>query len=218
MYHKQALFGTFSVCAADLEARQVGVAVESKYFAVGNIVPWAAAGLGAIATQAWGNTGFGWRAFELLEKGMSPQQIIPLLLQGDGMREHRQVGIVDASGRVANYTGEECTEPVGAETGGGFTCQGNTLTGPEVVQEMARAMRESEGQPLGERLMRALEAGQAAGGDSRGQQSAAMLVAQEGLGMPGFDDKLIDLRVDDHDEPIQELRELLEMQKAIRTI
>ena len=218
MHRKQDVFGTFSVCAADLEARQVGVAVESKYFAVGNVVPWAAAGLGAIATQASGNRAFGWRAFELLEEGMSPQQIIPLLLQGDGMRDHRQVGIVDALGRVANYTGEECTEPAGAETGEGFTCQGNTLTGPEVVQEMARAMRESGGQPLAERLMRALEAGQAAGGDKRGQQSAAMLVAQEGLGMPGFDDKLIDLRVDDHDGPILELRELLEMQKAIRSI
>ncbi|HUS81125.1 MAG TPA: DUF1028 domain-containing protein [Armatimonadota bacterium] len=209
---------TFSTCAYDPATGEVGVGVQSKYFAVGAIVPWVAADAGAIATQAWANTGFGWRGLQMIREGVAPEAIIGRLLDGDERPSYRQVGIVDLQGRVANYTGEDCQEWAGAATGERFTCQGNLLTGPEVVEGMARAMAESEGEPLAERLMGSLEAGQAAGGDRRGQQSAAIVIAVAGRGEPGFDDKRLNLRVDDHPAPIAELRRLVEIAREAGAI
>jgi len=203
---------TFSIVGYDPRTGELGVAVQSKFFAVGAVVPWAKAGVGAVATQSFANTTFGPHGLEMLAKGRSPQEVVDALLAGDDPkgRPQRQVGVVDAQGRSAAYTGEECMAWAGHRTGENYTAQGNILVGEETVAAMANAFETTEGM-LGEKLMRALEAGQAAGGDSRGQQSAAILVVKEGGGYGGYDDRYCDLRVDDHQEPIRELRRLFDM-------
>jgi len=206
------MLSTFSIVACDLEAREWGVAVQSKFLAVGPVVPWAEAEVGAIATQAHANTSYGPRGLELLRSGLSAKEAIEKLVSDDDEREHRQVGIVDARGRAAAFTGRECYEWAGHTVGEGFCCLGNILAGEEVVQEMAEAFSQSEGQ-LAERMIAALRAGQRAGGDRRGQQSAALLVVKERGGYGGFTDRLIDLRVDDHPQPIEELARLLKLQR-----
>jgi uncharacterized Ntn-hydrolase superfamily protein len=206
------MLSTFSIVACDLEAREWGVAVQSKFLAVGPVVPWAEAKVGAIATQAYANTSYGPRGLELLRSGLSAQEALERLISEDDEREHRQVGIVDAQGRAAAFTGEECYEWAGHTVREGFTCLGNILAGEAVVQEMAEAFSKTEG-PLAERLIAALRAGQQAGGDRRGQQSAALLVVKEKGGYGGFTDRLIDLRVDDHPQPIEELARLLNLQR-----
>ena len=165
---------TFSIVAFDPETKELGVAVQSKFIAVGAVVPWAKAEVGAVATQAWANTTFGPRGLELMEKGMSPDKALAKLVEADPRKERRQVGMVDVQGRSATFTGADCFDWGGGIKGENFACQGNILAGEAVVKEMARAYRESKG-ALGERLIEALAAGQKAGGDSRGKQSAALL-------------------------------------------
>lgn len=201
---------TFSIVAADPATGEVGVAVQSKYFSVGSVVPWARAGVGAVATQAAGIAGYGPRILALLEEGLAPAEAIERALADDPGRETRQLGVVSAAGVAAAFTGADCNDWAGHEAGAGFAVQGNILAGEEVVREMARAFRETEGE-LAERLVAALEAGQAAGGDRRGQQSAAVLVERSGAGAGGRLglDRTCDLRVEDHERPIEELRRLL---------
>src|ERR687885_713264 len=202
--------GTFSIVALDPENGDVGVAVQSRYFAVGAVVPWARAGVGAVATQAAGRAAYGPEILDLLARGLEPAKAIRRALADDERRETRQLGVVDAQGRAAAFTGSECNEWAGHVTGPGYAAQGNILAGERVVTEMARAFEETGG-ALAERLVAALEAAQAAGGDRRGQQSAALVVERPG-GIPesreGID-RIVDLRVDDHEEPIRELRRLL---------
>jgi len=196
---------TFSIVAYDSVTQEVGVAVQSKYFSVGTAVPWARAGAGAIATQATVNVSLGPKALALLGTGMPASEVMRALAATDSLWESRQVGIVDARGGVASWTGSRPLDWAGGETGAGFACQGNILAGPDVVAEMARAFRETKGE-LAERMIAALEAGQAAGGDKRGRQSAAILIARPSDAHPEYNERYIDLRVEDHKKPIQELR------------
>lgn len=203
---------TFSIVARDPATGELGVGVQSRFLAVGAVVPWAAAGIGAIATQSWANTTYGPRGLELLREGLPAQEVLERLIAADDHREQRQVGVVDASGRAAAWTGNQCLPWAGHRTGHGYTCQGNILVHEETLTEMARAYEKASGH-LADRLVAALRAAQAAGGDSRGKQSAALLVVREGGGYSGFNDRLVDLRVDDHPEPIEELDRLLELHR-----
>lgn len=205
---------TFSIVGYDAETGAVGIAVQSKFFAVGSVVPWAEAGVGAIATQSWANTTYGPNGLKLLKSGLSAEQTLERLVADDPGRATRQVGIVDAKGNVANYTGDECNAWAGAVSGKHYTAQGNILAGEDVVKAMGKAFEETEGE-LADKLMAALFAGQEAGGDTRGQQSAALLVVQENSGYGGFNDRYIDLRVDDNEKPIEELQRLLEIHKRL---
>jgi len=206
------LVATFSIVALDPATGELGVAVASKFLAVGALVPWARAGAGAIATQAWANLGYGPEGLALLEQGVPAAEVVRRLTEGDQDREHRQLGVVDRTGEAAAWTGRECFPWAGHRTGKGYTCQGNILTGDAVVASMAATFERASG-PLPERLVTALEAGQAEGGDSRGQQSAAIYVVKEKGGYGGWLDRYIDLRVDDHPAPIVELRKLLELHR-----
>ena len=195
---------TFSIVAYDRMTGDLGVAVQSKFLAAGAVVPWARAGVGAVATQAAAKVGYGPDGLALMAQGASAEETVEALTSGDPGREHRQVGIVDARGRAAGFTGEGCFDWAGGEAGDGYTAQGNILAGPGVVEAMAE-MFEGTGGALSERLVAALDAGQDAGGDPRGKQSAALLVVREGGGYGGDNDRLVDLRVDDHPDPIEEL-------------
>jgi uncharacterized Ntn-hydrolase superfamily protein len=211
--------GTFSIAAFDPENGDVGVAVQSKYFAVGAVVPWARAGVGAVATQAAGRAAYGPEILDLLARGHEPREAIEHVLAADERRETRQLGVVDAGGRAAAFTGSECNEWAGHATGSGYAAQGNILAGEEVVAEMARAFERTSG-ALAERLLAALEAAQAAGGDRRGEQSAALVVERPG-GIPASReevDRIVDLRVDDHAEPIRELRRLLDLHTRMQLV
>jgi uncharacterized Ntn-hydrolase superfamily protein len=201
---------TFSIVAADPAAGEVGCAVQSKYFAVGTVVPWARAGVGAVATQAAGVAVYGPRALDELAGGASPAEAIERVLAADEARETRQLGAVTADGDAASFTGSACLAWAGHRTGPGYAVQGNILAGEQVAAELERAFLETDGS-LAHRLVAALEAGQAAGGDSRGQQSAALVVERAGAGAESREgiDRVADLRVDDHPEPIAELRRLL---------
>jgi uncharacterized Ntn-hydrolase superfamily protein len=203
---------TFSIVGYDPVTQDLGVAVQSKFFAVGAVVPFAASGVGAIASQAYGNTKFGPLGLQMLAQGMPVDSVIDSLLAHDPDAARRQVGIVDAGGNASAYTGEECMEWAGHIAGPNFSVQGNILVSEATVEAMARAFRETEGM-LGERLMCAIEAGQAAGGDSRGVQSAAIVIVREGGGYGGYNDRYCDLRVDDHEDPIGELRRIFDMWK-----
>jgi uncharacterized Ntn-hydrolase superfamily protein len=205
-----AVRGTFSIVAVDLESGEVGCAVQSKYFSVGSVVPWARAGVGAVATQAAGVAVYGRFVLEQLERGAAPEEALESVLADDVGRETRQLGVVAADGRAAAFTGSGCLEWAGHRTGDGFAVQGNILAGEAVVDEMARVYAEARGR-LVERLVAALEAGQAAGGDRRGQQSAAVVVERPGGHLESREgiDRICDLRVEDHAEPIRELRRLI---------
>ncbi|MCX2728088.1 DUF1028 domain-containing protein [Thermomicrobium sp. 4228-Ro] len=198
---------TFSIVAVDLATGELGVAVASKFLAVGAVVPWARAGVGAVATQSYANVSYGPTGLELMAAGYSAGETLARLLADDPERELRQVGIVDARGGTATFTGSACHAWAGGRTGPGYAVQGNILTGPEVVDAMVRAFEMTEG-PLAARLLAALAAGDAAGGDRRGKQSAALLVVKERGGYGGYTDRFIDLRVDDHPEPVAELQRL----------
>lgn len=198
-------FGTFSIAAYDPGNDDLGVAVASRYLAVGAVVPWARAGVGAIATQAWCNTSYGVKGLNMLQKGMYPQQVLEKLTEDDEGRNKRQVGIVNTKGASASYTGSEAQPWAGHRFGEGYAVQGNILVGEEVVLAMERAFLNTKGD-LADRLMAALEAGDAAGGDSRGKQAAAILVVRDMDS--GYSDRYIDLRVDDHVEPVIELRRI----------
>lgn len=195
---------TFSIVAFDPKTKDLGVAVESRFVSVGSVVPWAQAGVGAVATQSFANTEFGPKGLALLKKGVHPKDAIRKLTEADDMVAQRQIGIVDARGRSASFTGGECFEWAGHVVGRNYACQGNILAGEAVVKGMSRAFESTEGD-LPVRLLAALHAGQKAGGDRRGQQSAALLVVRGKGGYGGLNDRWIDVRVDDHPAPIDEL-------------
>jgi uncharacterized Ntn-hydrolase superfamily protein len=198
------IVATFSIVAFDPETGSLGVAVQSKFLAVGSVVPWARAGVGAVATQAMANYNYGPHGLELMAMGKTADETVEGLISADEDREHRQVGAVDARGRAATFTGSECFEWAGGITGENYAAQGNILVGRETVEAMAGTYEVTSGD-LAARLLSALDAGQAAGGDSRGKQSAALLVVREGGGYGGDNDRVVDLRVDDHPDPIKEL-------------
>lgn len=203
---------TFSIVARSAAGDSWGVAVASKFLAVGAAVPAAKAGVGAIATQAYANLTYRPDGLRMLAEGRSAQETVDALTAADDGREERQVGIVDAQGRAATFTGSGCLSWAGGITDNSVAIQGNILTGADVVEQMRRGWQESDTEgPLSRRLLAALQAGDAAGGDSRGRQSAALLVVKEGAGYGGFSDVLVDLRVDDHPDPAQELERLLDL-------
>ncbi len=199
---------TFSIVARDPETGELGIAVASRFFAVGSVVPWAKAGVGAVATQSFANTTFGWRGLELLEKGVTPEEAIKIMLRNDDNAKGRQVGIVSFDGKSATYTGGDCISWAGGRSGTNYAIQGNILASESVVTSMETTFLETKG-TLAERLYAALFAGDEQGGDSRGKQSAAMIVVKEGAGYGGYTDRAIDIRVDDHKQPFKELGRLL---------
>ncbi|MFH1851542.1 MAG: tetratricopeptide repeat protein [Candidatus Neomarinimicrobiota bacterium] len=199
---------TFSIVAADTAAGELGIAVASRFFTVGNVVPWAKAGVGAVATQSFANTSFGWRGLDLLEQGTAPDEVVAILIRNDDNPTRRQFGVVAADGRSATYTGENCLDWAGGRSGSCYAVQGNILAGEAVVAALEKTFLSTTG-TLAERLYAALIAGEAAGGDSRGKQSAALLVVKAGAGYGGYTDRAIDVRVDDHAEPFVELGRIL---------
>lgn len=201
---------TFSIVGYDPKTEELGIAVQSKFLAVGAVVPWAKADVGAIATQALANLDYGEDGLKLLEEGLSPEEVIKKLRAEDENDQSRQVGIVDVKGNSASFTGDECYDWAGGITGENFSCQGNILIGEDTVKNMAETFENTEGE-LAERLVAALKAGQKAGGDKRGRQSAALLVVKENGSYGGYNDRYIDLRVDDHKTPIKKLEDLLDI-------
>lgn len=201
---------TFSIVAADVGSGDMGVAVASKFPSVGAVVPWARAGAGAVATQSWANTAFGVQGLELMGSGLSAETTLDRLLAADEGREKRQVGLIDARGGAATFTGTECMTWAGGIAGEGFACQGNILTGEQVVAAMAEAFARAEGD-LVDRLLSALVAGDSAGGDRRGRQSAALLVVREAGGYEGGNDRYVDVRVDDHPAAVSELARVFDV-------
>jgi uncharacterized Ntn-hydrolase superfamily protein len=203
---------TFSIVGYDPIEKEWGIAVQSKFLGVGAIVPWARAGAGAIATQSYANTAYGPKALELMGQGKSAQDTLELILKDDPEKEQRQVGLIDSYGNAATFTGKECFDWAGGLVGANFAAQGNILVDEKTVETMARVFTETEG-TLAKRLLAALDAGQEAGGDRRGKQSAALLVVKEKGGYGGFNDRYIDLRVDEHPEPIKELIRIYQLQQ-----
>jgi uncharacterized Ntn-hydrolase superfamily protein len=199
---------TYSIAACDLDARQWGVAVQSKFLAVGSVVPWAEPGVGAIATQAYANPTFGPDGLSLLRQGLPADEVVERLAAADDGRDERQLGVVDAKGRSASWTGAECLEWAGHRTGSCYAAQGNILVGAETVDALAETFEASAGARLAARLLDCLDAAQAAGGDRRGQQAASLLVVERNGGYAGLSDVVVDLRVDDHERPLEELRRL----------
>jgi uncharacterized Ntn-hydrolase superfamily protein len=199
---------TYSICACDLAAGQWGVATQSKFLAVGSVVPWAAPHVGAIATQSYANPRYGPEGLELLREGFSAEDVVERLTAADGERALRQLGIVDGEGRAATFTGEECHAWAGGRTGSGYAAQGNILVSGDTVDALAQTFEATGGRPLAERLLDCLDAAEAAGGDSRGRQSAALLVVERDGGYASLSDTLVDLRVDDHPDPLVELRRI----------
>jgi uncharacterized Ntn-hydrolase superfamily protein len=204
----EPVVSTYSIVAADLEAEQWGVAVQSKFLSVGSVVPWAEPHIGAIATQAYANPRYGPNGLQLLREGLSAQEAVERLTSADEGRDHRQLGIVDGQGNAATYTGKECLDWAGGRTGAGYAAQGNILVSAETVDALAESFEGSVGQPLAERLIDCLAAAQAAGGDSRGQQSSALLVVERDGGYAQMSDVVVELRVEDHERPIEELRRI----------
>ena len=205
---------TFSIVAVDPDTVEIGVAVQSKIVGVGSIVPFAKAGVGAVATQSFANTGYGPLGLLALQSNLDPDQTIKLLTGNDPLHPSRQVGVISASGEAATFTGDDCHGWAGGLTGENYAVQGNILTGPEVVEAMAKAFEETEG-VLAERLIASLAAGQEAGGDKRGRQSASLLIVREGWGCGGVDDRFRDVRVDDHATPIAELERVYRLHRKL---
>ena len=199
---------TYSICACDLGAGQWGVATQSKFLAVGSVVPWAAPHVGAIATQSYANPRYGPDGLELLREGLSAEEVVERLTAADGDRAQRQLGVVDGEGRAATFTGDECHAWAGGRTGSGYAAQGNILVSGATVDALAETFEVTGGRPLAERLLDCLDAAEAAGGDSRGRQSAALLVVERDAGYASLSDTLVDLRVDDHPDPLVELRRI----------
>ncbi|MBD0330667.1 MAG: DUF1028 domain-containing protein [Thermoleophilia bacterium] len=199
---------TYSLVCCDLAAREWGVGVQSKFLAAGSLVPWARAEIGALATQAYANPRYGPEGLDLLGAGMGAAEVVERLTAADEGRAERQLGVVDRDGESATFTGSGCLEWAGGRTGAGYAAQGNILAAPEVVDGMAAAFEATVGRPLAERILDALDAAQAAGGDRRGQQSAGLLVVRRDGGYAGLSDVVVDLRVDDDEQPLAELRRL----------
>jgi uncharacterized Ntn-hydrolase superfamily protein len=204
---------TYSIVACDLERAEWGVAVQSRFLAVGSLVSWAEPEVGAIATQAFANPRYGPEGLALLREGLSAEETVARLTEADEGRDDRQLGVVDKEGRGASYTGSGCFEWAGGHTGEGYAAQGNILVSSDTVGALAETFEGSGGHPLAERLIACLTAAQQAGGDRRGQQSAALLVVKKDAGYAGLSDLLVDLRVDDHEAPIHELARLYELQQ-----
>ena len=211
---RENIVATFSIVGHDPATEEWGIAVQSKFLAVGSVVPWARAGVGAIATQSYANTSFGPLGLKLLAEGRTAAEVLDMLIEGDSERQVRQVGIVDSQGSAATFTGDKCHDWAGGVTGKHYAAQGNILVSEKTVKAMANAF-ENTGGELAYRLLEALDAGQRAGGDARGQQSAALLVVQENAGYGGHNDRKIDLRVDDHVQPITELKRIFAMHQEI---
>jgi uncharacterized Ntn-hydrolase superfamily protein len=199
--------GTYSIVGFDPVTGDLGVAVQSRFLAVGVVVPFAKAGVGAIATQCYQNASYGPRGLELLEKGLSPEEVVAELIRADPERDTRQVGVVDAHGRSFSFTGKNCPEWKGGRFGPDYAIQGDIVAGEAVVVNMEKAFLNTTGS-LADRLLAALDAGEAAGGDRRGKQSAALLVERTKGGMSGYTDRFIDIRVDDHPDPLTELKRI----------
>ena len=202
------MIATYSIVACDLETREWGVAVQSKFLAVGAAVPAVEAEVGAVATQAWANLSYRADGLALLRERYGADEVVARLVGGDDGRDHRQLGVVDAHGRAATYTGSACLAWAGGRTGDGYAAQGNILVSGATVHALAEAFETGDRRPLAERLLGCLAAAQAAGGDRRGQQAAALLVARRGGGYGGTSDVAVDLRVDDHPRPVEELARL----------
>ena len=205
---------TYSIAACDLEAGQWGVATQSKFLAVGSVVPWAEPKVGAIATQAYANPRYGSDGLKLLRDGLSAGEVVERLTSADEGRDQRQLGVVDREGRSASFTGAECLEWAGGRTGPCYAAQGNILVSAETVDAIAETFESSKG-TLGERLLDCLDAAQAAGGDRRGQQSAALLVVEEDGGYAQLSDTVVELRVEDHERPLEELRRIYRLHEAL---
>jgi uncharacterized Ntn-hydrolase superfamily protein len=203
-------FGTFSIVACDRDRGEWGVAVQSKFLAVGAVVPWAQAEVGAVATQAWANVRYGPDGLALLKEGVSAPDVVERLTKADPKSDVRQLGVVDAQGRAAAFTGAKCLDWAGHQVGNGYTCQGNILLAAEVVRGMARAFESTPGD-LPERLLAALAAGQREGGDRRGMQSAALLIVRSKGGYDEGSDRWVDIRVDDHPSPIEEVKRIFKL-------
>src|SRR5213080_4527972 len=205
---------TYSIAACDLDASQWGVATQSKFLAVGSVVPWAEPQVGAIATQAYANPRYGPQGLRLLREGLAAEEVVERLTSGDEGRDHRQLGIVDREGRSVSFTGAECLEWAGGRTGPCYAAQGNILVSAATVDAIAETFESSKG-TLAERLLDCLDAAQAAGGDRRGQQSAALLVVEQDGGYAKLSDTIVELRVEDHELPLEELRRLYRLHDAL---
>ena len=212
---REPLVATYSIVGCDLEARQWGVAVQSKFLAVGALCPFAEAEVGAVATQSFVNPRYGPDGLALLREGLSAEEAVERLTAADEGRGQRQLGIVDREGRAATYTGERCFAWAGGRTGAGYAAQGNILVGEETVDALAATFEATTDLPLVQRLIECLGAAQAAGGDRRGQQSAALIVVEKDSGYAGLSDTLVDLRVDDHERPIEELRRIYALHRRL---
>jgi len=210
----EPVVATYSIVACDLEEKQWGVAVQSKFLAVGSVVPWAEPHVGAIATQAYANPRYGPNGLQLLREGLSAQEVVDRLTGEDEGRVHRQLGVVDGQGNAATYTGSECLDWAGGRTGTNYAAQGNILVNKETVDAMAETFESTDG-PLAVRLIDCLAAAQEAGGDSRGQQSSALIVVQRDGGYAGMSDVLVELRVEDHERPIEELHRIYTLHDEI---
>src|SRR3954452_1282546 len=212
---RSSIVATYSIAACDLEAGQWGVATQSKFLAVGSVVPWSVPGVGAVATQAYANPRYGPQGLQLLADGLSAAEVVARLTEADDGRADRQVGVVDAQGGGATYTGSDCMDWAGGLAGPGFAAQGNILVGEETVAALATTFTATHGRPLAERLLECLAVAQAAGGDKRGQQSAALLVVEKDGGYGGLTDTLVDLRTDDHEQPVAELARLYDLHSLL---
>jgi uncharacterized Ntn-hydrolase superfamily protein len=208
------IVATYSIAACDLEAGQWGVATQSKFLAVGSVVPWAEPQVGAIATQAYANPRYGSEGLALLRDGLSAEQVVDRLTSADEGRDHRQLGVVDREGHSASFTGEECLEWAGGRTGPCYAAQGNILVSAATVDALAETFEGSSG-ALADRLLDCLDAAQAAGGDRRGQQSAAILIVEQDGGYAKLSDVVVELRVEDHERPLEELRRLYRLHQAL---
>jgi uncharacterized Ntn-hydrolase superfamily protein len=202
------LVATYSIAACDLEARQWGVAVQSKFLAVGSLCPFAEPEVGAIATQSFVNPRYGPDGLALLRQGLTADEVVERLTAADDGRDQRQLGVVDAQGRAATFTGDQCFDWAGGRTGDGYAAQGNILVSEATVDALAETFEQSAGRPLALRLLGCMDAAQAAGGDRRGQQSASLIVVEKDAGYAGLSDIVVDLRVDDHERPLEELRRI----------
>jgi len=207
----EPVVATYSIVACDLEEKQWGVAVQSKFLAVGSVVPWAEPQVGAIATQAHANPSYGPNGLALLREGLSANEVVERLTSEDAGRDQRQLGVIDANGGSASWTGRSCNDWAGHRNGAGYAAQGNILVGEETVTALATTFEANAHLPLAQRLIDCLAAAQAAGGDRRGQQSASLLVVEKEGGYAGLSDILVDLRVDDHERPIEELRRIYKL-------